>query len=148
VISLSYDQKPGELELGDRVILEAGAHLKVHGGSIKLGEQVFIGVHDVLQGLGGISIGPWTMLGPHVLIFSSDHDLASGAEYYMQAPELPGPISIGKNVWIAAGSTVLRGTTIGDGSVIAAGSLVKGDVGPNELVGSKAVLATKVRNIP
>jgi len=47
----------------------------------------------------------------------------------------PGPIVIGKNVWIGANATVVPSVTIGDGSVIAAGAVVTKDVPANVIVG-------------
>jgi acetyltransferase-like isoleucine patch superfamily enzyme len=44
------------------------------------------------------------------------------------------PIRIGKNVWIAAGSAVLKGVRIGDNSVVAYGSVVTRDVDPDAIV--------------
>lgn len=43
-------------------------------------------------------------------------------------------VSIGNDVWLAAGSTVLRGVTIGDGAVVAAGAVVTKDVPPYAIV--------------
>lgn len=45
------------------------------------------------------------------------------------------PISIGNDVWIGAGSTILDGVVIGDGAIIAAGSIVTNDVDPYTIVG-------------
>jgi acetyltransferase-like isoleucine patch superfamily enzyme len=42
---------------------------------------------------------------------------------------------IQRNVWIAAGVTIIGGVTIGENSVVAAGSVVTKDVPPNTLVG-------------
>jgi acetyltransferase-like isoleucine patch superfamily enzyme len=42
---------------------------------------------------------------------------------------------IGRNVWIAAGATIIGGVTVGENSVVAAGSVVTRDVPPNTLVG-------------
>ena len=41
------------------------------------------------------------------------------------------PITIGNNVWIGAGTTVLGGVTIGDNTVIGAGSVVTKDIPSN-----------------
>ncbi len=38
------------------------------------------------------------------------------------------PISIGRNVWIAGGATVLKGVTIGEDSVVGYGAVVASDV--------------------
>jgi acetyltransferase-like isoleucine patch superfamily enzyme len=45
------------------------------------------------------------------------------------------PIVIERNVWIAAGATIIGGVTVGENSVVAAGSVVTKNVPPNTLVG-------------
>jgi acetyltransferase-like isoleucine patch superfamily enzyme len=55
------------------------------------------------------------------------------------------PIVIGRNVWIAAGATVIGGVVVGENSVIAAGSVVTKNVPPNTLVGGNP--ARVVRSI-
>jgi acetyltransferase-like isoleucine patch superfamily enzyme len=45
------------------------------------------------------------------------------------------PIVIERNVWIAAGATIIGGVKVGENSVVAAGSVVTKDVPPNALVG-------------
>lgn len=40
------------------------------------------------------------------------------------------PVTIGKDVFIGARSTLLPGTEIGDNAIIAAGSLAKGNIPP------------------
>jgi len=52
---------------------------------------------------------------------------------------------IERNVWIAAGATIIGGVTIGENSVVAAGSVVTRDVQPNALVGGNP--ARLVRSI-
>ena len=43
------------------------------------------------------------------------------------------PITIGNNVWIAAGAIICPGVTIGDNTVIGAGSVVTRDIPANVL---------------
>ncbi|MDJ1433536.1 CatB-related O-acetyltransferase [Halostagnicola sp. A-GB9-2] len=50
-------------------------------------------------------------------------------------PASNGPITIGNDVWIGIGSTVLSGVTVGNGAVIGAGSVVTNDVKPYSIVG-------------
>jgi acetyltransferase-like isoleucine patch superfamily enzyme len=40
----------------------------------------------------------------------------------------PAAVTIGRNVWLRAGVTVVAGVTIGDGAVIGAGAVVTKDV--------------------
>ena len=43
-------------------------------------------------------------------------------------PLVVSPVTIGEDVWIAAGCKVLKGSIIHDGSIIGAASLVKGEI--------------------
>lgn len=49
-------------------------------------------------------------------------------------PESKGSITVGDDVWIGFGATILSGVTIGHGSVIAAGAIVNRDVLPFAIV--------------
>jgi acetyltransferase-like isoleucine patch superfamily enzyme len=44
------------------------------------------------------------------------------------------PIVIERNVWIAAGATLLGGVTVGENSVVAAGAVVTRNVPPDSFV--------------
>jgi acetyltransferase-like isoleucine patch superfamily enzyme len=53
--------------------------------------------------------------------------------------DLSRPVTIGSDVWIGYGATVLSGVTIGDSSVIGAGAVVTRDIPPNSIaVGNPA----------
>ena len=74
-----------------------------------------------------IEVGDNTLIGPDFLCVDSDfHPLDPSqrltSNYECQA------VKIGKNVFIGARVTILKGVTIGDHAVIAAGSLVFKDV--------------------
>jgi acetyltransferase-like isoleucine patch superfamily enzyme len=73
---------------------------------------------------------------------TSDHPIAP---FQRRAAVTARPIVIGKNVWIAAGATIIGGVTIGENSVIAAGSVVTRDVPANTLAGGN--LARIIRSI-
>ncbi|MET0871100.1 MAG: DapH/DapD/GlmU-related protein, partial [Paeniglutamicibacter terrestris] len=55
------------------------------------------------------------------------------------------PITIGENVWIGGGATILPGVSIGENSVIGAGSVVTRDVPANVVaVGNPARVMKKL----
>jgi virginiamycin A acetyltransferase len=56
-----------------------------------------------------------------------------------------GNITIGSDVWIGYGSTIMSGVTIGDGAVIAANTNVVKDVEPYAIVGGNPVKQIKKR---
>jgi acetyltransferase-like isoleucine patch superfamily enzyme len=91
-----------------------------YGLEIRVGHRVFINQNCTLYDFAEISIGDDVMIGPNVSIITC----------------LVGkPITIGANVWIAAGATIIGGVTVGENSVVAAGSVVTKHVPPNTLVG-------------
>ena len=72
------------------------------------------------------------MIGPNVSIITASHPLEPSQR---RAATIGKPIAIKKNVWIAAGATIVGGVTVGENSVVAAGSVVSKDVPANSLVG-------------
>lgn len=102
------------------------------GREITVGRNVFINQNCTFYDLAGLAIGDDVMIGPNVSLITSGHPLAPAARHeYVIAK----PITIERNVWIAAGATVIGGVTVGENSVIAAGSVVTRDVPPNTFAG-------------
>lgn len=101
------------------------------GRNIRVGSRVFINQNCTFYDLADISIGDDVMIGPNVSLIASGHPVAPSQR---RAFLIGRPISIEKGVWIAAGSIVIGGVTVGENSVIAAGSVVTGNVPANALV--------------
>lgn len=102
------------------------------GENIRVGRDVFINQNCTMYDLGGIDIGDDVMIGPNVSIITSGHPLDPARRRAFVTAK---PIVIERNVWIAAGATIIGGVTIGENAVVAAGSIVTRDVPPNTLVG-------------
>jgi acetyltransferase-like isoleucine patch superfamily enzyme len=102
------------------------------GENIRVGRDVFINQNCTMYDLGGIDIGDDVMIGPNVSIITSGHPLEPALRRAFVTAK---PIVIERNVWIAAGVTIIGGVTIGENAVVAAGSVVTRDVPPNTLVG-------------
>ena len=102
-----------------------------HGTGLRIGRNVFINQNCTIYDLGGVDIGDDVLIGPNVSIITSGHPLEPSQR---RAAVTASPITIGRNVWIAAGATVIGGVTIGENSVVAAGAVVTRDVPPNTLV--------------
>lgn len=56
-----------------------------------------------------------------------------------------GPITIGHDVWVGAGATILSGVSVGNGAVIAAGSVVTKNVPAYTIVGGNPAKPIKQR---
>jgi acetyltransferase-like isoleucine patch superfamily enzyme len=102
------------------------------GDEIRVGRNVFINQNCTFYDLGGLDIGDDVLVGPNVSLITSSHPLDPSRR---RAVTIGKPIAIGRNVWIAAGATVIGGVTIGENSVVAAGSVVTRDVPANVLAG-------------
>lgn len=105
--------------------VEVGKHLH-------LGERVFINTGATILNTAHVTIGDGTMIGPNCQLITVTHPL--DRELRAAGWERAEPITLGKDVWLAAGVTVLPGVTLGDGSVAAAGAVVTKDVPPGALV--------------
>lgn len=102
------------------------------GSEIRVGRNVFVNQNCTFYDLGGLTIGDDVMIGPNVSLITAGHPLDP---VQRRAVTLGSPIVIERNVWIAAGATVIGGVTIGENSVVAAGAVVTRDVPANTLVG-------------
>ncbi|WP_118180502.1 sugar O-acetyltransferase [Paraburkholderia phosphatilytica] len=102
------------------------------GVEIRVGRNVFINQNCTFYDLGGLDIADDVMIGPNVSIITASHPIEPSQR---RSGVIAKPIVIGRNVWIAAGATIIGGVTVGENSVIAAGSVVTKDVPPNTLAG-------------
>lgn len=98
------------------------------GEHIRIGRNVFINQNCTLYDLGGIDIADDVMIGPNVSLITSGHPLQPSRRRDAVTAK---PIVIGRNVWIAAGVTIIGGVTVGENSVVAAGSVVTRDIPSN-----------------
>jgi len=102
------------------------------GDEIRVGRNVFVNQNCTFYDLGGLDIADDVMIGPNVSLITTGHPLDPSQR---RGVTIGKPISIERNVWIAAGATIIGGVTVGENSVVAAGSVVTKNVPRNALVG-------------
>jgi acetyltransferase-like isoleucine patch superfamily enzyme len=102
------------------------------GLDTSVGRNVFVNQNCTFYDLGGLRIADDVMIGPNVNLITSGHPLEPSQRRGFVTAK---PIAIERNVWVAAGATIIGGVTVGENSVVAAGSVVTRDVPPNTLVG-------------
>lgn len=103
---------------------------------ITIGDNVFIWHHTILDGTGTLEIGEGCQIGAYVGIFTHSSHVAIrlyGDKFLdVPSPEKKGfivaPVRIGRYTFIASGSKILHGVTIGEGCIIAANTIVKKDI--------------------
>src|ERR1700678_2817880 len=102
------------------------------GVDISVGRNVFVNQNCTFYDLGGLDIADDVMIGPNVSLLTSGHPVEPSQR---RAITMGRPIAIERNVWIAAGASIIGGVTVGENSVVAAGSVVTRDIPPNTLAG-------------
>lgn len=105
--------------------VEIGA---LRGGSLAIGDGVFINQGATIVATLSITVGGDCRIGDYVAISDSDFHPVEEDRPVTQAP-----VRIGRNVWLARNVAVLPGAVIGDHAVIAAGSVVRGEIPPRVL---------------
>lgn len=133
----------GSLTLGEGSTISHGTILAVGDAlngyaSIEIGESTWIGEYNNFRAAAGapIIIGSGCLIAQFCTIVSTNHETKRGARMIDTPPPKPARgVTIGSDVWLAAGVTVLPEVQIADGAVIAANSVVNRDVPPFEIWG-------------
>lgn len=116
------------VSIGHGTVLAFGD--KLNGfGTISIGEKSWIGEYNNLRSGGGeIRIGNHCLISQFVSIVASGHGIQRQTEMMHQRPPEKRHVTIGDDVWIGAGATLLPGIVVEAGAVIAAGSVVTRNV--------------------
>jgi maltose O-acetyltransferase len=119
----------------------------VESQNIDIGDYVYIGPYCLFGGVGGLKIGSNVAIGPHVYIYTNNHN-------YNDADFIPfdekndfRPVTIESHVWIGGNVVILPGVTVNEGAIIGAGSVVTKDVPRCAVVGGNPARVIKYRNI-
>ena len=119
-----------------------------YGYHIEVGENFFANMNCVILDEAPVKFGDNVFVAPNCGFYTAGHPLDAerrnqGLEYTAGHPldaerrnrglEYARPITVGDDVWIGAGVSVLPGVTIGQGAVIGAGSVVNRDIPPRVL---------------
>ncbi|MBQ9120784.1 MAG: sugar O-acetyltransferase [Clostridia bacterium] len=97
-----------------------------YGYNTTVGDYFFANHNCQLLDGGKITFGNHVFIAPNCTFTTAEHAL--DVEQRNAGMEVALPITVGNNVWIGAGVTVLGGVTIGDNTVIGAGSVVTKDI--------------------
>ncbi len=100
-----------------------------YGYNIEIGENFYMNVNCVILDGAKVRFGDNVFVAPNCGFYTAGHPL--DYKRRNQGLEYAYPITIGNNVWIGAGVSVLPGVTIGDNTVIGAGSVVTKDIPAN-----------------
>lgn len=100
-----------------------------YGYRISVGDFFYANHNLVITDGARVTFGDHVFVGPNCCFTTAEH--AIDPEQRKAGYEIAEPITVGDNVWIGAGVTVLAGVTIGDNTVIGAGSVVTKSIPAN-----------------
>ena len=93
-----------------------------YGYNISVGDFFYSNHNLIITDGAQVTFGNNVFIAPNCCFTTAEH--AIDPQQRRDGLEIAKPITVGNNVWIGAGATVLAGVTIGDNSVIGAGSVV------------------------
>jgi putative colanic acid biosynthesis acetyltransferase WcaF len=128
-------------KVGPRVRVRPTAQIELPW-NLDLSEGVIIGDHAILYSLGQITVGPFAVISQYSHLCAGTHDHTRRS-----FPLLCQPITIGREVWVAADSFVGPNVTIGDRSVIGARSSVFSDIPPDVIAAGNPARVIKPRTL-
>lgn len=102
-----------------------------YGYNIEIGENFYSNFNLIILDGAKVTIGNNAFIAPNVGIYTAGHPM--DAERRNQGLEYALPVTIGDNIWIGAGVSILPGVSIGSNSVIGAGSVVVKNIPANVL---------------
>lgn len=122
----------GRLDLGPCAVAE-GVLIEVgRDGHLRLDAE-FVGRYSVIVSRQSIVVGKGTLIAEMCVIRDSDHARDAGGSIH-PTDHQSAPVHIGRDCWLAARTTVLKGVTMGDGATSGAGSVVIRDVPDGRVV--------------
>ena len=125
-----------------RVWIECLWWYLIIGSNCKFNRNVSLNASVASQ----ISFGKECIIGPGVILRSSNHRSTDLNTHMMYQGHESGSITIGDNVWIGAGAIILPNVKIGDGVIIGAGSVVTKSFTTNQVIGGVPAKLIKERS--
>lgn len=136
------DLRPREAEAREallrRILGSAGEGLLIeqpfycdYGYNIRVGNNFYANFNLVILDEAPVAFGDNVFIAPNCGFYTAGHPVDAAERN--KGLEYARPITVGDNVWIGAGVSVLPGVSIGDNCVIGAGSVVVKDIPSNSV---------------
>lgn len=122
-------------EAGRGTTIASYCKIKSSSGPFRIGAGTQIASFSFLSShAGGLEIGRDCMIGPSASITANGYRYDDLDTPIRLQEQTTAGITIGDNVWIAAGAVVLDGADIGSGSIVTPNSVVSGRIPENSVV--------------
>jgi len=117
-------EEPENIFIGENVTIKAGVVLRPETGTIVIGNNVTLDHYTTIHAKGGVEVGDWTIIEPHVGIYAKNYSYSSFKKpIALQENKALGITLMGDNR-IGANSIILDDVTLGRGAIVTAGAVV------------------------
>lgn len=117
----------------------------VHTDRIRVGTNFGVNTGTYINGIGGIEIGNYVLIGSNVTISSGEHPINGHYPEIFTRPTIPKKITIEDDVWIGAGAVIMPGVTLSKGTVVGANAVVTKNTVPYSVVAGVPAKVLRIR---
>ncbi len=140
--------KPENIKIASKFSIGSLDFLTADGGEIEIGDEVSLNrnVHLNASISGKITIGNGCLIGPNVVMRTSNHIYLNIEKPIRKQGHTSGDINLEDDVWIGSNVVILSNVRIGKGAIIAAGAVVNKNVPPFSVSGGIPAKVIKYRS--
>lgn len=132
--SVRMDTPPfHSFNIGRRSVVESFSCINNACGSVKIGNDTRVGMHNTI--IGPVTLGNKVILAQGVVMTALNHSYLEPCMPIADQKVTLKEVVVEDDVWIGANATILQGVRVGSHSIIAAGAVVTKDVPPHTIVG-------------
>jgi acetyltransferase-like isoleucine patch superfamily enzyme len=114
--------------------------------NINIGNYCYIGPHSEIHAAGGVEIGNATIIGPRVIIYSSNHNYLVATSLPYDSKVIKKKVVVGKYCWFGDSVKVAPGVCVGDGCIVAMGSVLNGSYPRFSIIGGNPAVVIRNRS--
>jgi len=128
---------PQNVSVGEQFSCMRDCFLAAGDGRIEIGDRVRFNTNVHMNACirGRIVLGNDVLVGPNVVMRTSDHVTTALDRPITQQGHISGEIIVEDDVWLGGNVSLVGGVHVGRGAVVAAGAVVIHDVEPYTIVG-------------
>ena len=134
------------MTLGSNNFWDCGYDIGVRkSGKLTIGDHVYFSQRVKIVCHNSIEIGDDCIIAHDVHFYDHDHNFDDRNTPIRLQGLKSAPIKLGRNVWIGAKATILKGVMIGEGAVVGAGAVVTKDIPAFAIAGGVPAKVIKMR---
>lgn len=133
------------VNIGPFTIIQATGIMTNLGKGLYIGDNSGVGAFSFFGCGGGVKIGKNVIMGQYISFHAENHNYDRYDIPIREQGVVRKGITIGDNCWVGSKVTFIDGVVVGSGCVIAAGSVVRGVIPDNSVIGGVPAKIIKSR---